>query len=234
MRIRGYVVYLFVCAMESEIITFLEKSKPVEVFKSKNFNLYKKNNHYFLITGIGKVNATFGLTYFLTKYNEGNTLKGVINIGVCGCINKKLAICDVVMIDKAYYHDFNLTMFGYKYGQVPGSHPFFQPDRNLYESVRTTLSSFKPHVCNLATGDIFVQKSNYFLELEKKHDIKIDVVDMEGTSYFHVAEKLSIPFIAIKIISDYVESGNGPEEYSKNMVYATKKIQNIIERIVNE
>ncbi|ALV23122.1 hypothetical protein ASO20_00300 [Mycoplasma sp. (ex Biomphalaria glabrata)] len=227
-------MYLFVCAMESEIITFLEKSKPTEVFKSKNFNLYKKNNHYFLITGIGKVNAAFALTHFLTKYNEGNTLKGIINIGVCGSVNKKLSICDVVMIDKAYYHDFDLTMFGYKYGQVPGSHQFFEPERNLHETIRASLASWKPHSCNLATGDVFVQKHNYFNELKIKHNIKIDVVDMEGTSYFHVAEKLTVPFIAIKIISDYIESDNNSNQYSENMAHATKIIQNIIERIINE
>lgn len=148
-----------------------------------------------LITGIGKVNAAAQLS----KYLSTHQVNQIYNLGFAGA-SSHYDISDVIVIEKAMYHDFDLSFFGYEKGQVPGFKPYFLSDSMLFKHV-----SQHKHikVSSLYTGDYFMT--------ENKHTPF--VVDMEGAALYQTAEIFNIPIISIKVISDILGMDKHYENY---------------------
>lgn len=163
---------LFVAAMHEEVSEIIKDLDPhVDV----------------LITGIGKVNAAMNLQAYLSK----NNVDKIINIGFAGG-NKSYNVNDIVVINEASYHDFDLSLFGYKKGQVPGFPAVFKSDETLEKYANSKLKNIKKG--HLFTGD-------YFMTIPVEEP---SVFDMEGSSLYHVAYQNHVPIISIKIISDVI------------------------------
>lgn len=173
---------LIVAAMQSEIKDIIPViHKDVEV----------------ILTGVGKVNAAMKLSE--TIQNERIEL--IVNVGFAGA-SGNYNVGDLVLIDQAAYHDFDLSMFGYTKGQVPGYPPYFQPDQTWYKQVIKQIPDIKHGY--LLTGDYFMTKisdGNF-------------IYDMEGTSLFQVAHNYHIPMISIKVISDIIGMDQHLDAYS--------------------
>lgn len=181
---------LYILAMESEassIIKDAEKiqSKPFELYKSKN------NKNLICISGIGKVNASGALSYVLNKYD----ISEIINIGFAGA-SGNFELGDKVLIKEARYHDFDLTNFGYKKGQVPNLPAVFKSTLEIKNN-----KHFKKGY--LYTGDYFTTKliTNDFLS------------DMEGASLYHIAYIYEAPITAIKVVSDIINEKQQQSDY---------------------
>lgn len=148
-----------------------------------------------LITGIGKVNAAAQLS----KYLATHQVKSIYNLGFAGA-SSHFQVSDVIAIEKAIYHDFDLSLFGYEKGQVPGFKPFFLSDPMMLNNI------FQWHnvkVSTLYTGD-------YFMTETKKTPF---VVDMEGAALYQTAKMFNIPIISIKVISDILGMDKHYENY---------------------
>jgi len=174
---------LFVCAMQEEAHLILEKS------------IYHND---LTITGIGKTNAAMKLTEFISTHQVDQ----IINIGFAGG-NVLYDIGDVVIIDQARYHDFDLSFFGYDVGEVPGYPAIFKTDPFLIEQMQSILKDAK--LGTLYTGDQFMTK-------------KLDhpsVFDMEGASLYQVAWHYKIPIVSIKVISDIIGMDKHYKKYKK-------------------
>ena len=87
---------LFVVAMYEEGNDILQDS------------IYKND---LIITGIGKTNAAMRITEFLSNHD----VDYIVNIGFAGG-NIAYEVNDIVIVEKATYHDFDLSLFGYKKG----------------------------------------------------------------------------------------------------------------------
>jgi adenosylhomocysteine nucleosidase len=125
------------------------------------------------------------LTEFLSNHNVDH----IVNIGFAGG-NIAYEVNDIVIVEKATYHDFDLSLFGYKKGQVPGYPETFMSSTYLLDKVKSALPEAKTG--HLFTGDYFMTD-------------KVDepsVFDMEGTSLYQVAWHFKIPMISVKLISD--------------------------------
>lgn len=191
--------------------------KEFEIIQENPFNLYRKENALLAITGIGKVNAAFVLTHILKTYPE---VDEVINLGFAGAYGN-YNIGDFVLVDEAIYHDFDLTMFNYKKGQVPNiKEDFITNNKYLtlfYDLKRTVLY----------TGDYFLSEklSENFL------------VDMEGSALYHVAYLSNVSIFSIKVVSDIIGSKEHLEEYKdfeKDGAKYLLKLFNLIEVRLNE
>jgi len=194
---------LFIIAMESEAKDIIKDFKLIQL---EPFKVYKRNNDLLAITGIGKVNAAFVLTSVSLVYD----FDFIVNIGFAGAVGD-FKIGDVVAIDNATYHDFDLTVFGYEHGQVPKLPTYYESDKTLLSK-----TSFKKAM--LYTGDYFMTKQregNY-------------VVDMEGTALYQVAYLRKTPIVSIKIISDVIGSKNNVEDYKDFENKGSLKIYSII------
>jgi adenosylhomocysteine nucleosidase len=192
---------LFVVAMYEEGNDILQDS------------IYKND---LIITGIGKTNAAMKLTEFLSNHN----VDYIVNIGFAGG-NIAYEVNDIVIVEKATYHDFDLSLFGYKKGQVPGYPETFLSSTYLLDKVKSALPEAKTG--HLFTGDYFMTD-------------KVDepsVFDMEGTSLYQVAWHFKVPMISVKLISDVLGMDDHYNSYktfeqtkgAKMLHYIYKKIK---------
>jgi adenosylhomocysteine nucleosidase len=174
---------LFVAAMASEVSAI-----PKE----------KKSDHDLIITGVGKVNAAATLSRYLSSH----TVDCIVNLGFAGATHP-YQVGDLVIIEEASYHDFNLTMFGYEKGQVPGMPPQFHSDSKLKQHLKSRIMHAKTGI--LYTGDVFMT------EIQPGRFL----VDMEGAALYHVAHMHQIPIISVKVVSDVIGSEKHIEQYQQ-------------------
>lgn len=179
---------LYVIAMEDEAKDIINQYSLIHL---KPFPLYQNGNTLLAITKIGKVNAAFVLSYLLAKYN----IDKIINIGFAGA-NGNYNIGDILIINDARYHDFDLTIFGYELGQVPNLPTNYTSDLKLMEKF-----NYKKSI--LYTGDFFMSKANTNSYL----------VDMEATALFQVAYILNKKIIVFKVVSDIIGREKHLDEY---------------------
>lgn len=174
---------LVVAAMQEEIKEIAKSILP--------------NNHL-IVTGVGKVNAAMKLTEALQK----EEIEVILNVGFAGA-SEDYHVGDLVIVSKTRYHDFNLTMFGYEEGQVPGYPTYFVPDSNWMKNIKNKYSTLKEG--ELLTGDFFMSG----------HVSQNKLFDMEGASLFQVAHHYQVPIVSIKVVSDIVTMDKHIENYQK-------------------
>lgn len=195
---------LYLIAMIDEAKDLIEGSKLIF---DKPFNLYQKDNNLIAITRVGKVNASFVFSYLINKYQFNK----VFNIGFVGALGN-FKIGEIYQVEKAKYHDFDATAFGYEHGQVPGLPAEFKSKNvGVYP------------LAMLLTGDTFLTK-------------KISencLIDMEGTALFQVAYLNNIDLVSIKVVSDVIGSKNHLEEYRNFELIGSKIIKEIYEVLEN-
>lgn len=172
---------LIISAMQSEIKDIIPVIKP---------------DIHLLVTGVGKVNAAMKLAEVIQK----ESIEVIINLGFAGA-SGDYHVGDVVLIDDARYHDFDLTMFGYQKGQVPGNPPYFESDDPWYNQIITKIPELKTG--HLLTGDCFmtqISEGNF-------------IYDMEGAAFYQVAHHYHIPIISVKVVSDVMGMDKHLESY---------------------
>jgi len=137
-----------------------------------------------LYTGVGKVNATYELTRYLS---ENGFPKLVINYGTAG--SKALPIGELVDCTKFVQRDMSVMQLGFMELQTPYESP--------NSIVITSTSEFNPidkrQVCG--TGDSFVDDV-------KKENLYVNVFDMESYALAKVCRNFDVPFISFKYITD--------------------------------
>ena len=181
---------LIIVAMPREIEAFITDAKLVE---EALFPVYKKDDLFIVISGIGRSNAASAVTYMLTKYSK---IKKVINIGFAGA-TPPAKIKDVYEIKNAIYGDFNLTEFGYEKGQVPNMPKSFSLAKtNLFE------------IKDLYTNEWFTKDASF-------EDVTL--FDMEGTAVAQVCHIFEKPLYIFKVVSDVMGEENllSYNEFSK-------------------
>lgn len=203
-------------ASETDAISHLVTNPDNFTLNGKNVVTGEINGHSVMImtTGVGKVNAAFGLTSVLSTYK----VDYIINVGLVGGF-KPLNPGDMVFIQSATYHDFDLSIFGYDKGQVPQLPTNYLPDPIITKQVQSKLNLTET---KLYTGDTFLTEV-----IEPN-----SVCDMEGAAYFQVAHLLNTPMISVKIISDIVGEPSQLEDYSVFEAQCSIRFKSLIEQIL--
>tara|TARA_B110000027_G_scaffold133455_1_gene161951 strand:- start:423 stop:950 length:528 start_codon:yes stop_codon:yes gene_type:complete len=128
---------------------------------------------YFNHTGVGKINATYNTLRLINIHKP----KIVINYGTAGAINTKLK--GIIECTKFYQRDMDVRSLGLKLGETP------------FDNVKEIIISENGYSCG--TGDSFV---------DKKIDMRVDVVDMEAYAIAKVCKLENIEFRCFKYITD--------------------------------
>ena len=158
---------------------------------------YNKNQYFFKISGIGKVNSAL-ISNFILK----NQIKNLINIGVCGSsLPSKLN--QIFLIEKCFYLDVDIRQFNYKFGQLPSEPEYFLTNDLLNPKILQKYQLIKD---NLATMDSFAEYKN-FSETQKTfiRQHHIHLFDMECTALAQMTYKYNLNFNAIKLVSDIIK-----------------------------
>ncbi|HAX02401.1 MAG: hypothetical protein A2Y45_03830 [Tenericutes bacterium GWC2_34_14] len=163
---------LVIAAMQEEIKEIAKELKP---------------HTHLVVTGVGKVNASRALTEVLHK----ERIELIFNVGFAGA-SGDYQVGELAIVNQARYHDFNLTMFGYDIGQVPGHPQYFESDHLWVDKLKKMFPNIKEG--ELLTGDTFMTGI---------HETNL-LFDMEGAALYQVAHHYQIPMVSIKVISDVI------------------------------
>ena len=154
---------------------------------------------YFNHTGVGKINATYNTLRLIHLHKP----KIIINYGTAGAIDTKLK--GIVECTKFYQRDMDVRGLGFELGETP------------FDKIKEIIIAENGYSCG--TGDSFVNK---------KIDMKVDVVDMEAYAIAKVCKLENIEFRCFKYISDNADE-DANIDWSKNLTlgaHAFSKLTN--------
>jgi len=151
--------------------------------------------------GIGKVNAALCVQILADVFEVSH----VINTGVAGSLNADLDIGDILISKDALHHDMDVTIFGYRLGEVPQmGFREFTADERLVTLAKTACEKVNPdihvRVGRVVSGDQFI--SDHEVKARLIAEFQGDCTEMEGASIAHGAFLNQIPFVIIRAISD--------------------------------
>ena len=151
--------------------------------------------------GIGKVNAALCVQILADLFQVTH----IINTGVAGSLNAGLGIGDILISKDALYHDMDVTVFGYRPGEVPQmGFREFTADPLLARLAKTACERVTPDINavlgRVVSGDQFISSKEVKERLIT--EFQGDCAEMEGASIAHGAYLNQIPFVIIRAISD--------------------------------
>lgn len=214
-------------AEEKELHAFLEnccddikKDNVYEltIYKTK----YKKNEVIFVQCNIGKVNAGRTTQILIDKYN----VDLILNAGVCGCVDKNLAIGDVVLGKYFYQYDYDLTEYGRKYGEIPNCGKFIECNNKYLKLLDLPLKK-------VASADKFLTRKDYdLIEMLNKDDVS--VVDMESASISQVCYLCKVDYVIIRGISDNVFESNNQDKFYEMLESVSLKVSKYLYELLDK
>ncbi len=142
--------------------------------------------------GIGKVNAATAATHLC---DIGCTY--ILNFGLSGGISG-VKRGEVVLPDKFFEHDFNLTGIGYKPCEKPSQKYIYTADKALLQIAKTVISKCVSGTA--ACGDRFIcnDSDRNFL----RDTFGATTCDMETAAIASVCDMADIPYLSVRRVSD--------------------------------
>lgn len=184
--------------------------------------------------GVGKVNAALCTELLINNFGVTH----VINTGVAGGLDSRLAVMDTVVSTDAVHHDMDAVAFGYAPCQVPGIDVVaFPADEMLIKAVEGAYQKGKEEGRlsrkvlrgRIATGDVFVNSSD-----KKKQIISLcgaACCEMEGAAVAQVCYLNKVPYVIIRCISDLAEHTDEvykEDEAAAESSYITDKVIEVL------
>lgn len=192
-------------AMEVEVAHLKETMTVLEKVERAGLEFYKGRLEGLDVVvvrcGIGKVNASLCTQILIDLFD----VDAILNTGVAGSLDNTLEVGDLVISTDCVHHDVDVTILGYKPGQIPDlEYRFFEADERLQKAVVKAAmdndldcGTIGGRICS---GDQFVASTD-----EKKRIIDTfggACCEMEGASIAHVATVNHVPFVIVRAISD--------------------------------
>jgi len=223
-------------AMDEEIEMLKQEMKIAEVKNVANMEFYIGqlfDREVVLVRcGIGKVNAAICTQALIGQFEVGQ----VINTGVAGAIHDELEVMDVVISTDVQQHDFDVTGFGYKIGEIPRMEKsIFEADKKLvelaYAAATGLLANNKAMKGRIVSGDIFVSSQ----ELKDKlwSVFKGFSTEMEGAAIGHTCYVNNIPFVIIRSMSDKAD-GSAHVNFNEFVEKAAKLSKDIVKSMLTQ
>jgi len=163
-----------------------------------------------LISGVGMINACFGLT----KYLQENKPDIIINVGVAGAFKKEYVLGDVLEVSWDCFSEMgvqNRDRF------LNMSDVGLDVDTTFQYSPQTNLIQARGITVNTVHG-----KNEAIEEVVKR--LNPDLESMEGAAFMLVCQKFNIRFIQIRSVSNYVEERN-KEKWDLDLAIRNLNIQ---------
>ncbi len=220
-------------AMEEEVKVLLGKMTDVKSVNKCGITLYHGELHkkdvVLLLCGIGKVAAAVGTTLLIDQFSPDL----IINTGSAGGLSSELNVGDVVISNEVRYHDVDVTLFGYEYGQVPRMPASFLPDKKLVDlAVSAAKNISGMHITDglIISGDSFIHDEDDVDRIKSKLP-PMKATEMEAASIAQVCHMSNIPFLIIRSISD-VPGKESKQSFQEFLTVAAKNSGNLVEEIL--
>lgn len=159
------------------------------------FHCGKMGRHDVMVMqcGIGKVNAAMGALMLVNHFAPNF----VINSGVAGGADKSVNVMDVVAGEKVSYHDVWCGPES-ELGRVQGLPLYFEGSSKLLELLPESGDIHKGLICS---GDQFIDTMDEVNRIKGNFPEAL-AVDMESGAIAQVCYQCSVPFLALRVISD--------------------------------
>jgi adenosylhomocysteine nucleosidase len=223
-------------AMFEEVELLRDKMTNIkdEYFANQSFAIGEIENHEVILLncGIGKVSAAIGTTLLIDKFAPNY----IINTGVAGAMGSLFSIGDIIISSEIGYHDVDLTVFGYKIGQMSKMPPTFLPDKdliNIAEKCIERLTHAPIKKALILSGDSFINWPSQVSYI-KKHFPADCVIEMEASAIAQVCHVFNVPFIIIRSISDIIEDEHNKIAYEKFLILAAQKSADFVLQMLKE
>ncbi len=151
-----------------------------------------------LITGVGKINATFELTRAILDSGADRPAE-VIVLGTAGAISPDARLDTVYRVSAAIQHDYSLP----------------SPTVELPPGGRGPAARGPVPEAVIATGDVFVQSDAQREELAARG---ASLVDMESYAYAQVCRRLGVPLRIYKTPSDFADDATTMQTWDDAVV----------------
>jgi len=229
-----------ICAMDEELAAIwatIPMKRTNELEKAGNmYWQYSLGLHELItvVSGIGKVNAAVTTQILLDNF----VVDGVINVGVAGSISPDLTFGDVVVASDLVEHDFDVTAFGDKLGQIPRMDTFsFATDENLNQLLTKNLQlpAGKLVTGRIVSGDQFIDDATKAAFLAQ--EFAAVACEMEGAAIAHTCYLNKVPVAVIRSLSDMAGQQGSSGAHSFNdlkfmaAARAAKVVVNLLEHI---
>jgi adenosylhomocysteine nucleosidase len=186
-------------------------------------------------TGVGTANAAATTQHVIDTYKPA----GIIFTGVCGAIDPRLRIGDIVIPDQWVTHDFGYYgARGFEVDSIPvGRFDSTGFDRMMEIAVDTNLARRLEAAANATAfhfrtvGGILPEiyrggvgvSGNAFIGSQSKRkqlnrDLEAQIVDMESAAVVQTAHAAGVPVVIVRACSDLAGGGSGTaeEEFREN------------------
>ena len=210
-------------AMDEELVTIRQHIKNLEQIQKggRTFWRGEASMHEIYLTRCdpGKVNAAVAAQQMIDHFS----IDVIFNMGSSGASAPELEVGDLVIATEAIQHDFDLTAWGLKPGelifdvftaengglqfrsqQVFSTHPkLTQTAFDIAQNIKLTeLEGYSPKVYTgrIISGDQFINQREKADELwNTYHSL---CTDMEAAAIAHTCAINNVPFLCIRAISD--------------------------------
>lgn len=220
-------------AMEKELRLLLPIMHNCKTEEIDNLKFYKGHigSHECIVSkcGIGKVNAALNTLRIIKTFNP----ELVVNTGVAGGAGKALTTGNLLIADKAAYHDVWCGP-GTIIGQSDGSPQVFDMDDRIL-TIASDLNDITENSIGLiCTGDSFITTHDEIVKIRETFP-DVLAVDMESAAIAHTCFQEKIPCNILRVVSDTPGEGENLEQYENfwNDAPATtfRAIKNILEKL---
>ena len=223
-------------AMEVEVATLKSNMTVKNTVKKASMEFYEGtigNTEVVVVrSGIGKVNAGICVQILIDLFNVTH----VINTGIAGSLNSDINIGDIVLSTDACYHDVDITVFGYKKGEIPQiGAATFEADKELREKAKASIKKAAPDIGvfegRVCSGDQFISSAEVKDAIIKEHGGLC--TEMEGAAIAQASYLNNTPFLIIRAISDKADGG-AEVDYPTFEAKAAKDCAAIVMEIIAE
>ena len=222
--------------MEVEVATLKSNMTVKNTVKKASMEFYEGtigNTEVVVVrSGIGKVNAGICVQILIDLFNVTH----VINTGIAGSLNADINIGDIVLSTDACYHDVDVTVFGYKKGEIPQiGAATFEADKELREKAKASIKKAAPDLGvfegRVCSGDQFISSAEVKDAIIKEHGGLC--TEMEGAAIAQASYLNNTPFLIIRAISDKADGG-AEVDYPTFEAKAAKDCAAIVMEIIAE
>lgn len=218
-------------AMEEEVLELkliIENMRTEVKGPFTYYTGYISNQPVVLVqSGVGKSLAAMSATALVINY----PVSKVINIGSAGSLDKELNIGDVIVSNYIALSDFDLTAFGYEKGFNQARYSF-KANAELIDLAKK-INIEHVHFGNMVSSDSFIHQAEQVENILNDYAGAL-CADMEAGSIAMVLDKLNIPFIVIRSISDNVmDSSDNKVDFETYLKTASKNSANITKQLIS-
>lgn len=209
----------------------LEAIKEI-MYNIKEENIYEKIFYRGLIenrevvavkSNVGKVNSARVCQLLIDKFNPNL----VINVGTAGSVDNRLEIGDIVVANKLYQYDFDVTPFGRKLGEIENIGEYISVEKELLD----LFSDLNVIIGGIASGDKFIVNSEEKVSI--RNTFNVLSVEMEGASIAQVCFLDKVPFLVIRSITDKLD-GSSKVDFELFLESSSKKASQILKEILKK